>query len=49
MIHVMPLIGIARVTKINIMLLEELSRTTCVCVRVRHFYNLGGLTGSAGS
>lgn len=44
MIHVMPLIGIARVTKINIMLLEELSKGNPVFASgVRHFHNLGGV------
>lgn len=44
MIHVMPLIGIARVTKINIMILEELSKSNPVfAAGVEHFYNLGGV------
>jgi biotin-independent malonate decarboxylase gamma subunit len=44
MIHVMPLIGIARVTKINILLLEELSKDNPVFASgVDHFYNLGGV------
>jgi biotin-independent malonate decarboxylase gamma subunit len=46
MIHVMPLIGIARVTKINIMLLEELAESNPVfAAGVSHFYNLGGVDG----
>lgn len=44
MVHVMPLVGIARVTKINIMLLEELSEGNPVFASgVSHFYNLGGV------
>lgn len=44
MIHVMPLAGIARITKISLALLQELARDNPVFASgVAHFYKLGGI------
>jgi biotin-independent malonate decarboxylase gamma subunit len=44
MIHVMPLNAISRITKISIVLLDELSRTNpAFASGVNHFYKLGGV------
>lgn len=44
MIHVMPLVGIARITKLNIELLQDLSKNNPVFASgANFFYQLGGL------